>query len=267
MEQSSAHGLFHIILVDEDEGKGDDDCQNQHRFHVPEQLVVAKEGAETAFEGKHVEGEADSGDKHEDRDDVLDKRRVPVGNAGLLRGKAARGGGGDGVAHGIERFHAAHPQQHAFDAGDDDVERADVACHNCDFRVDFDVLHASGFGHEEQLPATAEDGQQRHTEEHDAEAANPLREAAPEEQAVGQGFDVVENACARGGKARHGFKEGVGHAGDIVAQAKGQHAEQREEYPRDAHNEVRVAPPHHLHSLSSIEHQPQAAGHSNQYGV
>ena len=47
---------------------------------------------------------------------------------------------------------------------------------------------------------------------------------------------------AGGGKARHGLKKGVGHAVHTAAEAKGQHAEQGEQYPHQRGYAVSVAP-------------------------
>ena len=99
--------------------------------------------------------------------------------------------------------------------------------------------YARGLREKKHLAAAAEAGQQCYREAHDAQAAYPLREAAPEQDAVGQALDVVKDGGSGGREPRHRFKECVSHRRDVAADKIRKHAEDGKEHPRQRHDNIR----------------------------
>ena len=76
--------------------------------------------------------------------------------------------------------------------------------------------------------------QHRHDEHQHAHTAYPVREHAPEHAAAAHRLDVREQRRAGGREAGDGLKQRVHIARDIAADDKGQRADKRHQYPRQA---------------------------------
>ena len=68
-----------------------------------------------------------------------------------------------------------------------------------------------------------------------------MREGTPEEEAVGQGFHIIDDRCSRCREARHRLKIGVCEVGQITADDEGQGAEEAEDEPGEGDDEVGVS--------------------------
>ncbi len=67
---------------------------------------------------------------------------------------------------------------------------------------------------------TAGQGQQREQEHQNAHAADPVGEAAPEQDALGQVLHSGQDAGTGGGKAGHRLKQGIHRVGDAAREHK-----------------------------------------------
>ena len=83
--------------------------------------------------------------------------------------------------------------------------------------------------------AVGDHGYNRDDENEYAHTADPVRKAAPEQNAMAQRFDVGQNRRAGRREAGDRLKEGVHEGRDVPADDKGQRAYQREEYPGQRH--------------------------------
>ena len=168
-----------------------------------------------------------------------------------MGGEAARGRAAHGVVDAVEPAHAAgHEAERAAD-GEHEVDHPYPLGTGAEARVESGADGSCGFGCEHFDGTADERGKNGRGEEDDAQAAYPLRHAAPEEQAVGQFVYVVNDGGTGGGEARHGFKVGVGESGYVATDDEGKRAEEAEDDPRERHDEVGVASAHVVVGVSA----------------
>ena len=103
-------------------------------------------------------------------------------------------------------------------------------------------LYRSGCLRREHLYASSDKGgKDGNGEEHDAETAYPLYQRAPEQNAVRQDADIVNDGGAGGGKSGHCLEEGVRERGQIASNDEGHRSHKGEHHPRERHDKVSVA--------------------------
>ena len=157
-----------------------------------------------------VKTEVESGHNHKNGDDPVDKGRIIGAHAGISRREAAGGQCSEGVGERIEEVHAAEHKQNGLQNGEPQIDKPEYFCGLGDFGGDFIQRRAGGFGADQLNAAHAQEGEDCHGEHHDAHAAEPVGQGAPEEHRAGQAFDGGKNGCPGGGKAAHGFEKGIG---------------------------------------------------------
>ena len=124
------------------------------------------------------------------------------------------------MAQGVEKAHAAKHEQNDFSQRDEGVDFPENHGRVADPGFEF-VRHRTGhLGLIELHPAHTQKRQNGHGKNDDAHAAQPLNEAAPEQQASGQPLDVGEDRGTRGGKSGNGFEKRIDKLGNISAQDK-----------------------------------------------
>ena len=96
-------------------------------------------------------------------------------------------------------------------------------------RIDVAVLHLV-------------DGNQGKGEHHDAQAAHPLGETAPEAQTMGESVDVAHHGGACGGESAHSLEEGISDAHTRMEDERN-HAHKGEDDPCQGHDEETVGTP------------------------
>lgn len=103
------------------------------------------------------------------------------------------------------------------------------------------VTDAGGLGSKELHLVNTEHGQDSHRKEHDTQAAQPLRKAAPEEQRMRLAFNIIKNrsTCCR--KTRHGLEKSIRKTWDVPAEPIRQTSEQRKCNPACCNGNVTVA--------------------------
>ena len=76
-------------------------------------------------------------------------------------------------------------------------------------------------------------GQQREQEDQNPHAADPVGEAAPEQNSLGQPLHGGQDAGTRGGKTGHRLKHGIHRVGDAAREHKGHRAHHTDEQPAE----------------------------------
>ena len=194
-------------------------------------------------EGDEVEDEheVDAAEEHGEGDDVL----LEVGEvfeAVVVDGEAAGGDVGEGDVEGVPGVHAAFPEEEDEEEGEGEIDAeglADGGGHGGGLLAR--IVRARGFGGVEAVFVDAQGGHDGEDEEHDAEAAEPLRHAAPEEYGGGQPLDGGEDRGSRRGDAGHGFEEGVAEGVEGACGKEGEGAEEGKDDPEEDDEEVGVA--------------------------
>ena len=99
-------------------------------------------------------------------------------------------------------------------------------------------------------------------EHHDAQAAQPLHDGAPKQDAVGLLIHVLQDGGAGGGESRDGLEECVGDVADGATQQERQHSEGGEQNPRkrDDHKGVVVVEACPAHPADGIEYGSHPTG-------
>jgi len=208
---------------------------------IHQQFAVTKHVAEPAGEQTIVENEVGAGQQHEHGHHAVHKRGIKLPDAGILRGKTARGHRGEGVRQRVEQVQAAAHQQNGFDDGEDRVDQPDDLGGLGDARRDLVHGGARGFGLDQLQAAHSQQRQDGHGEHHDAHSSQPMSEGAPEQNRGGMAFDIRENRGAGGGQAGHRLEQGIAERGDRPRQHERDRAEQGGRQPAAGHQEKTAA--------------------------
>ena len=118
--------------------------------------------------------------QHEDDNDVFNHRAVEPGDARRAGGKSAGTQGGEGLAHGLEAVHAGQPEGNDLQQRQQDVDLPQGLGGLEHARREPLGLGAGEFGAVEIHAALPDQRQDRQPEQHDAHAAQPVGEAAPQ---------------------------------------------------------------------------------------
>ena len=164
--------------------------------------------------------------QHEHRGHVLQIRAVS-GNAVGFYAEAAGAGRTKGGAQRIKQGHSAQKQEHQIQHGEGKIK--DVQNFRRLMQAGGQLAHAGAGAFRPQKvhgvsPAGLR-GRERQQEHQNAHAAQPVAEAAPQQQAAAHGLHIRQDGRAGGGKAGHHLKHGVHIGGDLPAEHKGQAAQ------------------------------------------
>ena len=96
------------------------------------------------------------------------------------------------------------------------------------------------FGAKELHAAHPHLGQEHQRHDHDPEAAQPLQDAAPQQQPLGQVIQPRDHRRSGGRDTRHRFEERVDEMQIRLAQHEGQRAEQRQHHPNQRGQQKRL---------------------------
>ena len=99
---------------------------------------------------------------------------------------------------------------------------------------------ASSLSSEDLHSTTYQRRQHGNGEEDDTQSAYPLHERAPEQDAVGQPLDIVDDGDTGGGEPRHGLEESISHREDAAMEDEGKHAEETEDNPGEGDDDVGI---------------------------
>ncbi len=242
LKEALPDGFRPRIAVDGDEDGADDGGRHEYDADVELELGVVEELPEASLEqGGIEEGEAGSGEEHEEDGDVVDVGAVEEPCVIIVRSEPSRCGGGHGVVHAVEEAHTRLVVAEGAGKGQDEVYAPDPFGGGAQAGVHLRPHGACGLRSEHFHATAHERGDDGNGEEGDSKTANPLRHGAPEEQGVRQALHVVENGAACGSESRHGLEEGIGEVGDVAADDVGKGTEQAEDDPGECDQQVCLA--------------------------
>ena len=145
------------------------------------------------------------------------------------------------MAQGIEEVHVAKIEQEGLQKGEKQIQSPDAFHGVHDAGVQFVIVDAIDFGHEELHAAHAQEGQDGDGEHDDGQTSNPLRHAAPKQDVFWHRLDVGEDGGTRGGEARQSLEEAIGEVGHALAEQVGHGTEKGDDQPRDANDVYTIA--------------------------
>ena len=117
------------------------------------------------------------------------------------------------MAEGIEKRHTCGKEQERLDKNEHKVDCPEPHCCLLDAREEFfagDHLAGIGFSLVKLHASDTEEGKDDNGNHNKPHPPDEVGCASPEQQPMGQGFNVIENGSAGRGVARHHFKESIG---------------------------------------------------------
>ena len=158
-----------------------------------------------------------------------------MGHTVIIRRKAARRDGREGMVGGDEERHAAEHEDKRRNNRKGDIHREQGLGHFLDARQGPIRPGTRAFGVEHVDDALAELRKDGDEDDDDAQAAEPVGQGPPEDQAGRQAFDVVDDRRPRAGQAGNTFKDAV-QDGQIAAGGIGNHPQQGNHDPAQGRN-------------------------------
>ena len=170
-------------------------------------LLVAPQRRAVPVHHLHVPHKRQRRQDHEQRRHIF-QRPGKRTERRVIGGKPAGGNGGQGVNRGLERI---HPQRHIGQQAhqrqrhiDDRDLRGNFSGTGQDFSQCVET-----FGPENLHPANPQFRQKHHRHHDDPDAAQPLQNAAPQQQPLGQIVQPGKHRGPGGCQPRHGFEYGI----------------------------------------------------------
>ena len=225
LPQRLAKAVVHTINIRSDDTHCHDD---DHK--VAPHLLAGSSAAELAHEQQEVGVEVDAEQDHENGHDPLDVGRK-AGKAVVAEAEAAGTRRTKGSEHGFEQGHSANQQEHQLQHGKGKVDAVQDLSGGLHLRHKLVHLRAGAFGFHQVDVRAASQRQQREQKHQNTHAANPVGEAAPEQNAVGQPLHGGQDAGTGGGKAGDRLKQGIHGVRDAAGEHKGHRAHHRDEHP------------------------------------
>ena len=205
--------------------EGDDEGEEQPKTHEKAALRIPPQGQGLAPEGLEVQGEVDAPQEHEDGHHHIDVNALVIADGGVLGGKAAGGQGAEGVAEGVQEIHTPQQQEDGFGHREGHINLPED--HGGVFEAGFELIHRRPrhLGLVELHAAHPQEGEDGQAQDDDAQTAQPVGQAAPEEDARGHDFHVLDNRGPGGGEARGGLEDAVHQVGQDPGEIKRQSPE------------------------------------------
>lgn len=249
---------------DDDGHRDDGQCQDDDEAS---QFAVLPEYAHLATEEDEVEqGEVDGGEEHKEGCGEFDDGGVEPPDGVGMCGETSRGDGGEGVVDGVEHTHAGDIEGADADGGEHHIEAPQPACGGADAGMEFSEFQARGLGGEEFLVAVAHTGENGEGEEDDTHTSQPVADAAPEEDGVGEGVNIGEGRGPRGGEAAHCLKERHSGTTGGSAEEKRNHPHDGEDYPGERHNQIAVTTRQAVLGITAHTGETESQGGTQQCG-
>ena len=176
------HRFAKAVIKAVDIGRDNANC-HQNNGEVAAHFL-ADGAVEFAQQQQKVSIEVDAEQDHENGHDPLDVGRK-AGKAVILEAEAAGARRTEGREHGLKQRHAAQQQEYHLQHGECKIDAVQDLCGRLHLRHQLIHLRAGAFClHQVDVGATGQ-GQQREQEHQNAHAADPVGEAAPEQNALG----------------------------------------------------------------------------------
>ena len=225
LPQRLAKAVVHTINI----GSDDTHCHcDDHK--VAPHLLAGSSAAELAHEQQEVGVEVDAEQDHEDGHDPLDVGRK-AGKAVVAEAEAAGARRTKGGEHGFEQGHSANQQEHQLQHGKGKVDAVQDLSGGLYLRHQLIHLRAGAFRLHQVDVGAAGQRQQREQKHQNTHAADPVGEAAPEQNTVGQPLHGGQDTGTGGGKAGDCLKQSIHRVRDAAGEHKGHRAHHRDEHP------------------------------------
>ena len=240
LPQRLAKAVVHTINI----GSDDTHCHcDDHK--VAPHLLAGSSAAELAHEQQEVGVEVDTEQDHEDGHDPLDVGRK-AGKAVVTEAEATGTRRTKGGEHGFEQRHSANQQEHQLQHGKGKVDAVQDLSGGLYLRHKLVHLRAGAFGFHQVDMGAAGQRQQREQKHQNTHAADPVGEAAPEQNTVGQPLHGGQDAGTGGGKAGDCLKQSIHRVRDAAGEHKGHRANHRDEHPAQRGSRKALAHVEHL---------------------
>ena len=221
-------------------GGKDQQCRNAHDRKIKAGFFIPQEQGESAFSGQVKQVEVRAGQDHEDQDDDPDIRTVKMSDTVVVIGKSAGPDGAETVDERIVKAHAAEFEEQHFREREAQIEQVEAAGGVRKMRGQLVLRRAGGFRVGRDLSADAEHREQRHHENDDPHAAQPVGKGAPEQDRSGQDFDIGKDRGAGRTEAGAGLEERIRGGRDRTGQPERKRADHGTQQPADRHDKKTV---------------------------
>ena len=227
LPQRLAEAVVHTINIG-----GDDAHCHRDDHKVAPHLLAGSSAAKLAHEQQEVGVEVDAEQDHEDGHDPLDVGRKAA-KAVVAEAKAAGARRTKGGEQCLEQGHSANQQEHQFQHGEGKIDAVQNFSGRLHLGHQLIHLRAGAFRLHQVDVGAAGQRQQREQEHQNAHAADPVGEAAPEQDAPGQVLHGGQDAGTGGGEAGNGLKHGIHRVGNAAREHKGHRAHHTDEQPAE----------------------------------
>lgn len=235
LEKGLAQGFDAVPLLGQDQVEGHGRRRDGDDGQVDAELRIAEDDFAALLPGRDVHAEVGAADEHEKGQAAFNDRAVEMGDAVIVRRETARSDSGKGVVGCDKEGHAAEHEDDRRGNGKDDVHREQGLGHLLDARQGPVRTGACAFGIEHVDDALAELRKDSDEDDDDTQAAEPVGQGPPEDQAGRHGFDVVDDRRPRAGQAGNTFKDTV-QDGQIAAGSIRNHAQESDHDPAQGRN-------------------------------
>ena len=211
------------VPADHGDGRRNDD-------QVPADFLDGDGLLEFAAGQVEVGAEVDTEQNHKDRHHHLDVGGI-AGQAVIADTEAAGAGGAESNQQSIHQGTAPRQHKENLEDGHPQIDGVEDFGGGLDRGNHFFDLGAGAFGlHQVDMAAA---GQRHHGQQKDqnAHAADPVGEAAPEQNPHGQALHVGQDRSAGGGETRHRLKQGGDGVGNGPRQDKGHRSHDTDDHP------------------------------------
>ena len=205
----------------------------QYNGEVQIQFLIPERCLEPSHRDYIIKTEVDAKEQHEDRRDILGKRRI-CGQSAVENRKTACPGGAKRDADRIEQRHFADEEEQDIQKSQGYVQRIKDHRRVTHARDHLGDGRPRRFGAQQMhhiavvFPGRRHDGKEEHQHAH---APDPVAERAPVQKALPQRLHVRNHrsTCCR--EARYDFKERIDIIRDTTGQAKWQRSDQGQCHP------------------------------------
>ena len=237
MENAVADSPAWCLVLQEEQQQGQQEAAAADNDQVPPEFLVLPDFVKVTGEHPVHQDKAGAGQEHEHGDDRFDIGGIPVADAGVAGGESARGHGREGVTQGIEPVHGTEGQQYGFGQCQTEIDEPHEFGRLSQARAQLFIDRTGDFCGEKLETAEFDHRHDGQRQQDNAHAAQPLDDAAPEQDGVGQGLHILQDGGSGSGESGHGFEEGVGVAAEGTVQLERYRTEQRKQYPDQGDND------------------------------
>ena len=233
-----AEGTLHCRIIPRNI-YGNQRCRNADNGNIAAQLLIFPHILKILHQHQIEQVEVHPEQQHKCRNDIFKIRTIVFRNAAIFYRKAACPCCRKGMHHAVKKGHSTCKQQNHLHQCQYNINRIQDFC--CRFYLWHQLGNQrSGCLRLHQIHrALVPKGHNCKHKYQNPHTANPMRKATPELNTFRQSFNLLQNACARCGKAGYRFKKAIYIARNRAAQIKRQCPQNGHHNPRKCnHNEA-----------------------------